>query len=589
MTPSEAHPEGPPPAGQSHEITISKRMVVTEDNKEAPIFTLTLGSETIELLPLKNWGQLDVHKWRVRGKLPGTPAGLEIAFDRVKLAGETISSNDPDACAKLEKLFNDWLALEKGTLELARRKVLAKPAPAGQASQAAGKQAPRFQVGVDKEGQVHIRCARGKEELAAIGLNLPGFSSLFSQGLMRKPRAIKVGALHDWVELDGVLFSFEKGNNDALKLEQTLNERYLSDAAFGQGKDVVVFANPASSTGFDIQFPVSVAGVQDNRRRPLNEESLELLQDPNKCGLLPKGLVIKLSRPNFIFKQKTPDGGERYLEPSAENTVRVTGDGGNERVIDLSQPVSYLRLSAVELTAVFNHPAINQHSKHAPPIPPGPIQPQPEPARSRPQEASASQPTAPVSVPVNPIALEKTVAVQAQEPALKSPSAVPVEPVSKPAPEPAVSTVSPKPQAKPLPNAWLKPVLSQPPIRHDWFACLAYSKMAQRFGQSKEGKLGPSACWAIALDEVEDVASAAFKGIFLTEKGGFGFLNQGHVARFNKEVAFIGTLESALEGIDVRLVGVGLDLEQRIVFIVSEGYRAKFGVPEPAIRKELAQ
>ena len=32
-------------------------------------------------------------------------------------------------------------------------------------------------------------------------------------------------------------------------------------------------------------------------------------------------------------------------------------------MVDLSQPVNYLRLTAVELTAVFNHPAINQHSQ----------------------------------------------------------------------------------------------------------------------------------------------------------------------------------------------------------------------------------
>ena len=58
---------------------------------------------------------------------------------------------------------------------------------------------------------------------------------------MHKPHAMKVGALHDWVELDGEFFSFEKGNNDASKLEKALNDRYLSAASLGQGKDVVVF------------------------------------------------------------------------------------------------------------------------------------------------------------------------------------------------------------------------------------------------------------------------------------------------------------------------------------------------------------
>jgi hypothetical protein len=40
----------------------------------------------------------------------------------------------------------------------------------------------------------------------------------------------------------------------------------------------------------------------------------------------------------------------------------VIGDEGEIKFIDLSQPVNYARLTAMDLTAVFNHPAINQHS-----------------------------------------------------------------------------------------------------------------------------------------------------------------------------------------------------------------------------------
>ena len=57
---------------------------------------MTLGGETIELLPLRNWSQLDVYKWGPRGKLPGTPAGLEITFDHVKVTGETVLISDPE-------------------------------------------------------------------------------------------------------------------------------------------------------------------------------------------------------------------------------------------------------------------------------------------------------------------------------------------------------------------------------------------------------------------------------------------------------------------------------------------------------------
>ena len=325
---------------------------------------MTLGGETINLLPWRNWSQLDVYKWRARGKVPGTPAGLEITFDHVKVAGEVVSTKDPGGAAKLQKLLNDWLAFARGTLELAQQKALPKQAPVEQdASVRRENLLPHFRVEVDKEGHVHIKCLQGKETLAMIGLNLSGINNLVSQGLMHKPHALQVGALHDWVELDGEFFSFEKGNNDAAKLEKVLNDRYVSAAALGQGKEVVVFANAASPTGFDIQFPAKVGGATDHRRRPLNEESLGLLQAPDRCGLLPKDLVIKLSPPNLIFKCKTPDGGERYLAHGPENIVTVIGDEGEVKTFDLSQPLNYLRLTAVELTAVFNHPAINQHSQ----------------------------------------------------------------------------------------------------------------------------------------------------------------------------------------------------------------------------------
>src|SRR5258707_12332963 len=41
------------------------------------VFTITLGDETIELLPQRNWTQLDHYKWSAQGKWPGQPS-LEI-------------------------------------------------------------------------------------------------------------------------------------------------------------------------------------------------------------------------------------------------------------------------------------------------------------------------------------------------------------------------------------------------------------------------------------------------------------------------------------------------------------------------------
>jgi hypothetical protein len=138
------------------------------------------------------------------------------------------------------------------------------------------------------------------------------------------------------------------------------------------------------------------------------------------------------------------------------------------------------------------------------------------------------------------------------------------------------------------PNAWLKETLSKQSIRHDWLASVIYGELAQRFGNSSPGKLGLSSCWSVALGETSDPEDPAFKGFFLTQKGGFGFLNQAHIVRFNKGVAFLGTQETALEGIDVVLVAVGIDAQDRAVFIVKEPYRTKFGVPPPAVEKELS-
>jgi hypothetical protein len=138
-----------------------------------------------------------------------------------------------------------------------------------------------------------------------------------------------------------------------------------------------------------------------------------------------------------------------------------------------------------------------------------------------------------------------------------------------------------------LPNAWLQEILAQPALQHDWFACLVYRKMAERFGNSSEGRFGPSPCWFINLGGPNDITDPAFTGIFLTEKGSLGFLSQGQLARFCHEVAFLGDKQAALEGIQVSLVAVGLDAQERLVFILSDGYRAQFGVAEAMLAEVL--
>src|SRR5262249_46776757 len=80
-----------------------------------------------------------------------------------------------------------------------------------------------------------------------------------------------------------------------------------------------------------------------------------------------------------------------------------------------------------------------------------------------------------------------------------------------------------------------------------------------------------------------------FKGMFLTEKHGLGFLNHGRMVRFYKGVIFIGTQEAPLEGIGIDLIAVGVDEEQRIVFVVADDYLQKFDLPERAIAEELSR
>jgi hypothetical protein len=344
------------------EIRIGKKVVPKpDDGVLVEIFTMTLGTETIELWPLKNWTQLDGFKWRARCILPRIPAGLEITWDHLKVAGETVSPWDPDACAKLEKAFNEWLALERKTVELATSKAQAAttPEPAAMPSDGGGVE---FKLDLSNEAQPRLKCLEGNQVVKTVALNAAGLTALVEQGFMRKPNALKVGALHNWVELDGQLFRFKEVPQDAQALERVLNERYLALGTADAPRDVVVSANPASPSGFDLQFPASPLGVVENRKRHLNEETVQLLQDPERCRVLRTGITARFAPPDLVFKVKTTGGGERPLEPGHDSTVSAQGLDGQTKTIDLSRPVSLLNLGVAELNEIFNHPAVNRRA-----------------------------------------------------------------------------------------------------------------------------------------------------------------------------------------------------------------------------------
>jgi hypothetical protein len=354
-------------AGVPHQIKIGKTITTRKADASAilaEVFTMTIGTETIELLPLKNWAQLDIFKWRARGLVPGTPAGLEVGWNQVKVADATVSTWDSDSCARLEKAFNEWVALERQSVEASA--VQAK-APLEQISSPRPfeEDEARFELDLNRADQPRLKYMEGSETTKAVALNLQGLNALIEQGLMRRPQSMKAGALHNWVELDGKMFRFKENPNEARELERAFNERYLVAKDPEASPDVSVYPNPASPTGFDIQFPAAPMGLVENRKWHLNEETVQLLQDPERCRVLRKGVTARLAAPELVFKVKTPGGGERSLNPGPHNTVSVSGDDGQGKTIDLSHPVDLLHLGVRELAAVLNHPAINRRARLA--------------------------------------------------------------------------------------------------------------------------------------------------------------------------------------------------------------------------------
>jgi hypothetical protein len=219
----------------------------------------------------------------------------------------------------------------------------------------------RLQVVTENPAQPRLRCVQGSKVLKEVALNPVGFNALIDQDLMRKPRSLKVGALHDWVELDGELFRLK---NAAAELEKVLNERYVAPQADAE-QNVAVYPNPASPTGFDLQFPASPHGFPENRRRHLNDETVGILQDTENCPVLRKDILLTLAPPNIVFKTRGSDGIEIHLKPGPDTAVSAPDDNGSSQTIDLSQPVDLLHLSAHQLAAVFNHPAVNRRAKLA--------------------------------------------------------------------------------------------------------------------------------------------------------------------------------------------------------------------------------
>jgi len=157
---------------------------------------------------------------------------------------------------------------------------------------------------------------------------------------------------------------------------------------------------------------------------------------------------------------------------------------------------------------------------------------------------------------------------------------------SPPATKPAEQS---EPLAAPrvLPNLWLASILEQPALPYEWFIWLVYGKIAEHLGNSDKARFGQAECWLVSINGIQEPGHEDFKGVFLVEKHCLGFLSGGHAARFEAGATLLGPSKGLLRATDVRLVAAGMDRGKRCVFIVSEGYRAKFGVPEQAVGEVL--
>ena len=254
------------------------------------------------------------------------------------------------------------------------------------------------------------------------------------------------------------------------------------------------------------------------------------IKDYKNMGYLPQDLeilhtgVVKLGAktydPNAINVKEECDSFKDALYPLAKVPIR----NGMANSISVPKPAEEARPAKPETAAI---------AKTSAPEPAAATQPAPKPAIAAPT-AEVPKPTAPTVMPISQVKVEA------------------------------------------LPNFWLKDVLAQKPVRYDWLACLTYSGMAEKLGNSDIGnKRNGADCWVIKLNEITDTENPGFKGVFFTNKGELGFINNGMIARFDKGIFYIGTLESQIGGSGVSLVATGIDDKERFVVIVDNDYRTK--------------
>ena len=290
-------------------------------------FALQLGGETVTLAPGKSWTRVDEFKWVTRGLIEA-PQSFHVEPDgTVDINGERIGLGDPDAVLRLEQEIN------KHHVPAARR----EPRPA--ATDGAGgagrpiSRTPHFRVKLDHFGHLAIECVRGAERLET---GVKGLLSLVHSGLLLAPQQFHVDPLHRGVELDGAWF--EASEAGARQLEEALNARYVPKVTAEADSAIEIRENSAAATGFDVQFATAHSGARIEVKGHLSQEKLDWLQDQAKCDLLRPGIILRLSPPKLLFRRRRSDGGEEHI-PELDD-------------------LEYRHVSAQQLQAAFNHPAI---------------------------------------------------------------------------------------------------------------------------------------------------------------------------------------------------------------------------------------
>jgi hypothetical protein len=169
---------------------------------------------------------------------------------------------------------------------------------------------------------------------------LRGIQSLITSGRMLEPKTLHVDAMQRAVEIDET--RYECTVEDARRLENALNSRYLPRNLQDKGIVIGIKENVAANTGFDIHFMIKRAGIPVEFKEHLSQEALDLLTDSTKCELLQPDIHLRLAPPYLLIRRRRPDMGEDKVPGLAD--------------------VNYLQITAVQFQHVLNSPLIRRNA-----------------------------------------------------------------------------------------------------------------------------------------------------------------------------------------------------------------------------------